>query len=108
MQHAPTPSSTPENLPEMLRPFFWDTDFQKLDISKDSFSIISRLLELGDETAIRILLKLYTAEEIVSVLQRSRSLSNRSRNFWNIFFETDDRLCTPKRYPTPYGRCSLD
>jgi hypothetical protein len=108
MQNAQTPSSTSDNLPEVLRPFFWDVDFQKLCIGKDSFSIISRLLELGDETATRILLKLYTAEEIVSVLRMSRSLSRRSRNFWITFFDADDRLCTPRRYPTPYGNCSRD
>lgn len=95
-------------LPESLRPFFWDADFHSLSAEKDSFSIISRLLELGDEPAIRFLFGVYNPEEIVSVLRRSRSLSNRSRRFWAIFFDEDEQTCTPIRYPTPFGNCSRD
>jgi hypothetical protein len=95
-------------LPEALRPFFWDADFQKLSLKGNPYPIISRLLELGDETAIQFLLKVYTQDEIVSVLRRSRSLSMRSRVFWAMFFNVDDESCTPKRYPTPYGTYSRD
>lgn len=95
-------------LPEMLRPFFWDVDFQRLSVRKDSFSIISRLLELGDEPAMKFLFGVYKPEEMISVLRRSRSLSNRSRRFWTLFFDAEDQSCTPSRYPTPYGNCSRD
>lgn len=97
-----------ESLPEALRPFFWDADFQKLSVKGNPYSIISRLLELGDETAIEFLLKVYTRDEIISALRISRSLSRRSRVFWAMFFDVDDESCTPKRYPTPYGNCSRD
>ena len=107
-EKAHLPSSSQDGLPEMLRPFFWDADFQKLSIKRNSYSIISRLLELGDETAIRFLLKVYTQDETISVLRRSRSISRRSRSFWIMFFDADDQPCTPKRYPTPYGNSSRD
>jgi hypothetical protein len=97
-----------DGLPESLRPFFWDADFHRLSVRKDSFSIISRLLELGDEAAVKTLFGLYGPEEMIPVLRTSRSLSGRSRRFWTLFFESGDQACTATRYPTPYGNCSRD
>lgn len=93
---------------QYLRPFFWDVDFQKLSIKESSYFIISRLMEHGDEKAFIFLLKNYSQKEMIHVLKNSRSLSRRSRGFWKIFFDVENELCTPKRYPTPYGNCSED
>ncbi len=97
-----------KGLPEQLRSFFWDADFQSLSVEESSYFIISRLMEHGDEVAVRFLLKTYSQEEMIHVLKNSRSLSRRSRGFWRIFFDLEDELCIPKRYPTPYGNYSRD
>jgi hypothetical protein len=95
-------------LPKRLKPFFWDSDFSKLGANVYSYFIIGRLLECGDEPAVKYLLKTYRPSDIIFVLKNSRSLSKRSRNFWKIFFDVEDEPCTPKRYPTPYGIVSID
>jgi len=95
-----------KELPECLRPFFWDVDFRNLSVKDSSYFIISRLMEHGDETEMRFLLETFGQNEIIHVLKNSRSLSRRSREFWKIFFDLDDEPCTPKRYPTPYGNYS--
>lgn len=100
--------SNRKGLPEYLRPFFWDVDLQKLSAEESSYFIISRLMEHGDEKAVIFLLKNYSRREMIHVLKNSRSLSRRSRGFWKIFFNVEDELCTPKRYPTPYGNYSED
>ena len=90
------------NLPEELRPFFWDVDFSQLTIENSSYFIISRIMEHGDEGAVRFLLSSFSREDLIQVLRRSRSISERSRNFWRVFLDMEGP-CTPKRYPTPYG-----
>ena len=90
-------------LPEHLRPFFWDVLFDRLSVQQSSHFIINRLMEHGDEAAMRFLLKTFTPTEMIHVLRNSRSLSRRSRAFWKVFFDLEDEPCTPKRYPTPYG-----
>jgi hypothetical protein len=92
-----------KGLPDYLRPFFWDVDFQQLSAGKASFFIINRLLEHGDERAMKFLLKNYSRKELVDVVKNSRLLSNRSRGLWKIIFDMEKELCIPKRYPTPYG-----
>ena len=97
-----------KRLPESQQPFFWDVDFSKLFAEESSYFIISRLMEHGDEAAMRFLIKTYSRDEMIHVLKNSRSLSKRSRKFWTIFFNLEDEPCTPKRYPTPYGNYSGD
>ena len=40
-------------MPEELKKYFWDTDFQKLDIEKNKRYIIARLYCYGDLRAIK-------------------------------------------------------
>lgn len=101
-------SSTGDELPGLLRPFFWDVDFRTLSIDKSSYFVISRLMEHGDEAGMSFLLKTYSREAMIGVLRTSRALSRRSRNFWKILLGVEGELCIPKRYPTPYGIYSSD
>ncbi|RLB85612.1 MAG: hypothetical protein DRP14_03605 [Candidatus Aenigmatarchaeota archaeon] len=91
-----------KKLPKCLCNFFWDVDFKNLS-EKDSYFIINRLLEHGDETGVKYMLKTFSSEEIIQVLKTSRNLSFRSKNFWKLFFKLNDKACTHKQYPTPYG-----
>ncbi len=90
-------------LPDYLKKYFWDVDFQELNLN-DSWFIIDRLLELADETEVKYMLHTFTKKEIINVVKGSRTLSTRSKNFWGLFFNIKEKnLCTPKQYPTPYG-----
>lgn len=71
-----------------LHVFFWDTKPSQLDIRKNKAYIIERLLELGDERAVHWLFSTYSLKEIRRVLNNSRSLSPKSRQFWDIMLET--------------------
>ena len=62
--------------------FFWDVDPQSLDLERHKTYIIERLLELGDEAAVRWLFANYEKGDIRAVLRASRSLTPKSRNFW--------------------------
>jgi len=101
-------NSSGDELPGLLRPFFWDVDFRTLSIDRSSYFIISRLMEHGDEAAMSFLLKTYSRETMIDVLRTSRVLSRRSGNFWKILLGVAGEACIPKRYPTPYGIYSTD
>ena len=92
---------TDNSLPEALRPFFWDVEFEKLFIKESAYFVISRLMEHGDDEALRFLLQNYDTEELTPVLLTSRSLSSRSRNFWRILLNCEDKECIAKQYPKP-------
>jgi len=67
-----------------IRRFFWDVDPAGLDPKRHKAYIIERLLEFGDEKAVRWLFEQYPRDDVAAVLESSRSLSNKSRNFWRL------------------------
>jgi len=98
-----TGDSKDRPMPHNIRSFFWDVDVDGISIVESAHFIIGRLMEHGDENALRFLLKNYSHDELVQVLKNNRAISRRSRIFWRFFLEIDEKSCTPKRYPTPYG-----
>lgn len=71
-------------VPMELRRFFWDVDPVALDPLLHKAYIIDRILEFGDEKAARWLFEAYTRDDIAAILESSRSLSVKSRNFWRL------------------------
>lgn len=69
-------------IPPVLKKYFWDVDLSTVDPVKHRRYVIERLVELGDDQAVRWLLKTYTANEIRDVLRLSRTISVKSRNYW--------------------------
>lgn len=94
-----------KHLPKSLKPFFWDVDFENLSVKESSHFIISRLMEHGDEAALRFLLRACSRQELRETLQTSRSISRRSRKFWALLLDVKEDSCTVKRYPSPFGDC---
>jgi hypothetical protein len=101
-------SNKNKHMPESLKPFFWDVDFEKLSASDYSHFIISRLMEHGDEVALHFLMHTYSRQELLETLKTSRSLSRRSRKFWALLLDAEEESCTATRYPSPFEDCSWD
>ena len=61
-------------MPTELKKYFWDTDFEKLDLQKNKEYIISRLYCYGDLKAIRWVNNTYSREDIKKVAIKRRDL----------------------------------
>jgi hypothetical protein len=73
-------------LPEHLRPFFSDLGLQQVDLTAYPEYTIGRLLEYGDEAAVRWLRETFARAAIEDVIRRDRRLSRRSANFWALVY----------------------
>lgn len=62
-------------LPESLRPYFWDTDMDKLSIKENRDFIISRLITKAGTKGLETILYLYTPAEIKQAVMRTRNLT---------------------------------
>lgn len=87
-------------LPKFLKRYFWDVDFEKMDIRKYSRYIITRLLNYGDEKALCWLRDNFSKEEQRTVLSKAGDISIRSANFWAIVLglPKKDVRCLQKSY----------
>lgn len=74
------------SLPKFTKPFFWDVDFESLDMEVDYYFIIERLLEHSDDRSFFWLLKNYPDQYLLEVIKSSRSLSRKTGCFWKSYF----------------------
>lgn len=61
-------------MPSVLKEYFWNTEFEKLDKNKNKRYIISRLYCYGDLKAIKWIKNNYTNKDIEEVARNSRNL----------------------------------
>jgi len=72
-------------LPEMLRPYFWDTDFARLDYVEHRRFIAERLMDKTTPETFHWLLEHFDPQELEEIVCNSRQLSRRDRAFWTLY-----------------------
>lgn len=91
-------------IPAFLKPYFWEIDFAGLSLPERETYVIERVLEYGNDQAIRWLKVNFTPETIAAVVRRSRRISKNTANIWalvlNIPKEQIRCFSTPS-LPTP-------
>ena len=99
-----------EPLPAFLEPFFWEVEFTRLSLPDRETYVTERLLEYGDDQAIRWVKKTFSPEAIACVVRQSRCLSRNTANLWGLILGIPRSeiacFCTPSLLP--YGSFSRD
>ncbi len=76
-----------EPLPKSLEKYFWDCDFVQLNMQDYYRFIVERVLNLGNTESVRWLLAHTEESSIRNVVNGSRNLSDKTRNFWKTILE---------------------
>lgn len=95
-----------EKLPEFLRPYFWDVDFEELDGQKDAFFITKRVLDRGTTQALSWVISQYGVDKIRQVVTSTRDLDRSTANFWAdmLVINREEVPCLNKPYsPIHFG-----
>lgn len=71
-----------KKLPPFLKQYFWDVDFEKLEFGTSKTFILKRVLDRGNDKALKWLLKHYTKDDIRQLLLTTRDISAKTANFW--------------------------
>ncbi|MCM8784368.1 MAG: hypothetical protein NC818_06330 [Candidatus Omnitrophica bacterium] len=71
-------------LPKFLKKYFWDTDFEQIDFKNHRVYVLKRILEYGDEEAVRWMFKEFRKDEIKNTLCKFRGYSPKTANFWAL------------------------
>ncbi len=74
-------------VPKEYDALFWDADPRRLRLRPHARYIIERVLEMGGLDAAAWLQRTYPTGLILDVCRDSRRISEKSRNFWNLWFE---------------------
>jgi len=87
-------------VPEFLRPYFWDVEFNLLDFKKSKTFILKRVLDRGNTKALAWIRQNYTNDEIKKLLLTARDISPKTANFWALFLGIEKKkvICLQKPY----------
>ncbi len=76
-----------DTIPERFKKYFWDCDFENLGMQKYAFFIIERILNFGNVDSIKWLLSNTDRKMLMEVIEKSRNLNKKTRNYWRIIFD---------------------
>jgi hypothetical protein len=79
-----------KKIPGRFRSLFWDTSLEKIDLKRNARYVIERVLEFGGPDALNWIQRAYTGRRIIEVLLTGNNISEKSRNFWMIWYGTGD------------------
>ena len=93
-------------LPPYVKKYFWEVDTKKLDPKKRPEYVIARILEYGDMTAVRWMLKTFDKRALIDALKNSREFSSKTANFWGAILGVpkNEILCLKKPYLKTRGK----
>ncbi len=78
---------------------FWDVDFEKLDWEKNSCFIIERSLVRGGMKDVKNIMKLYTREQIIDAVKKSKNLDAVTHNFCSNYYNIPkSKMHAPSQY----------
>lgn len=87
-------------MPIEFKKYFWDTEYETLDLKKNMKYIISRLFCEGNLNAMKWIKQNYTREEIIETAKTSRRLTPITANFLKnvqlTFLYFPNKLVRPK------------
>ena len=74
-----------KKLPAAFKKFFWDCDFNQLDLSTHREFILKRLMNYGNLEVIKYILNEVSLEEVINLMQKrgSNILTKTNYLFWN-------------------------
>ena len=70
-----------------MKPFFWDVRLEDLNTCDNYVFIIERLLNEGDEDALRWLFLTYDGRRIRDAVLTARNLSTKTARCWSNYFD---------------------
>lgn len=87
-------------IPRSLYRYFWDVNVKKIDPSKKSIFVINRLLDKGDDNAVRYVRKNFSEEQIKEAFTSYRDFNYKVGNFWATFLgiPKEEVLCLQPHY----------
>jgi len=83
---------------KLLKPIFWDTDIDKLDVMKYKKYTIERILQNGRMEHVNWMFKNFSDDEIIDAVKNSLIIDRRTANYWSLYYKINKNevLCFSK------------
>ena len=75
-----------QDMPEEVAMLFWDVDLAALDLENHKIFIVERVLNMGDEVALKWLRQKYGLKIIYNTVTTSNKLTLKTARCWQNYF----------------------
>ena len=73
-------------LPKEFKKYFWEYDFEDIISHPFKTYILARIMHFGDLKALKWLLNKVPKKRIIHVINNSRELDLKTRNYWKLIY----------------------
>jgi len=80
-------------IPKCVKKYFWDVDAKDIDMEKNKFFVIKRILENGDEKAVKWMFEKFNIDDIKFAVLNLRGYNKKTLNFWNLILDLKVGKC---------------
>lgn len=87
-------------LPQFLQPLFWEFDLQKLDLERNKWGIIERIINHGGLAEFKWLFSVYSVGEIREHLVENYNLSVQAVKLWAGVLQLNPQQCRCMQKPS--------
>lgn len=74
-------------IPARFKKYFWDCDFNNLSLQEYEFFICERILNFGNMDSVKWLLSVMDQARLKDVVEKSRNLNKKTRNYWRTVID---------------------
>ncbi|MBD3375391.1 hypothetical protein GF406_10175 [candidate division KSB1 bacterium] len=74
-------------IPQAYKKYFWDCDFDQLNMADHGLFIAERILNFGNRASVSWLLGQLDKNALSELLESSRNLDKKTRNYWRIMLD---------------------
>ena len=94
------------NIPPKVISLLWDAKLADISLSKHKQYVIERVLEYGDLAEDKWLKSVYSIEDIIDVIKRSRQISIKTANYYSLIFNIpqEEILCFKQPFTQKQNR----
>ena len=71
-------------IPAQIKKYFWDVKIDKLNPAEYPYFVIGRILEYGDEDAVKWMTRKFQKSVITKTLLENRNISRKSAEYWAV------------------------
>jgi len=91
---------TPTKIPQRLWKYFWDVNVKKLNPQEKPYFVINRLLDKGDDEAVRWVTAHFSQGTIQETFKKIRDFRAKIGYFWALYLHIPEKdvLCIQEPY----------
>lgn len=87
-------------VPEKFHSYFWDTDVSEVNVLRDAWFVVEKVVNFGTLEAMRWLVNILGENQVRDIILRNYNISTKSAKLWGAVLNFNPQECKCMRRPS--------